>query len=277
MSDIYKLQYNGMTLAYPGWNGYVSYESVPAYKTLTLCAAEGGTLTADTITGMPGDTVNLSPIYNTYWRFSGYAKAGDGSISDNTYTFGNDDEQIVSAYYKKNDFFVSGRFTHVTAATALTNSTVSANFYAYKTYSSGNADIPAAFYTTKTSTQSGNYMKNRTASTTDVWNPTGTISGYVWSGYCDTDARQIYGLKKNTITVQGHSLQVNSTNFGSTAGSCNGKTAGTTVYGNTGTTNNIGIVNCTARIHTTAGNNYWLVNQSYTTANSLWYASGLLP
>jgi hypothetical protein len=26
MSDTYKLQYNGMTLAYPGWNGYVGYE-----------------------------------------------------------------------------------------------------------------------------------------------------------------------------------------------------------------------------------------------------------
>lgn len=26
MSDVYKLQYNGMTLAYPGWNGYVGYE-----------------------------------------------------------------------------------------------------------------------------------------------------------------------------------------------------------------------------------------------------------
>ena len=25
MSDIYKLQYNGMTLAYPGWNGYISF------------------------------------------------------------------------------------------------------------------------------------------------------------------------------------------------------------------------------------------------------------
>lgn len=25
MSDIYKLQYNGMTLAYPGWNGFVAY------------------------------------------------------------------------------------------------------------------------------------------------------------------------------------------------------------------------------------------------------------
>ena len=30
MSDTYKLQYDGMTLAYPGWNGYVSYEAAPA-------------------------------------------------------------------------------------------------------------------------------------------------------------------------------------------------------------------------------------------------------
>lgn len=29
MADIYKLQYNGMTLAYPGWNGYVSFEYEP--------------------------------------------------------------------------------------------------------------------------------------------------------------------------------------------------------------------------------------------------------
>ena len=28
MSDIYKLQYDGMKLAYPGWNGYVCYEKL---------------------------------------------------------------------------------------------------------------------------------------------------------------------------------------------------------------------------------------------------------
>ena len=78
--------------------------------TLTLCASEGGTLTATSITGLPGDTVTLSTAYNTYWRFSGYAKAGDGSISNNTYTFGEDDEQIVSAYYKKNAFTAIGKF-----------------------------------------------------------------------------------------------------------------------------------------------------------------------
>lgn len=110
MSYFYKLQYNGMTLAYPGWNGYMSYESAPTFKTLTLCASNGGTLTADTITGYPGDTIELAPTYDTYWRLSGYDVYGDGSISDNTYTFGNDDEQIVSAYFEKNAFTATGTF-----------------------------------------------------------------------------------------------------------------------------------------------------------------------
>lgn len=38
MSDVYKIQYNGMTLAYPGWNGYVGYEdnSGPYFEYTTL-------------------------------------------------------------------------------------------------------------------------------------------------------------------------------------------------------------------------------------------------
>ena len=121
MSDIYKLQYGGMTLAYPGWNGYVCYEAAPAYKTLTLCASNGGTLTADTITGMPGDTIELAPTYDTYWRLSGYAKAGDGTLSNNTYTFGEDDEQIVSAYFKPNAFTATGTFNFGTLTLNYTN------------------------------------------------------------------------------------------------------------------------------------------------------------
>lgn len=37
MSDVYKIQYNGMTLAYPGWNGYVGYEKfAPHFEYTTL-------------------------------------------------------------------------------------------------------------------------------------------------------------------------------------------------------------------------------------------------
>lgn len=79
MVDTYKLQYNGMSLAYPGWGGFISYKNTQP-KTLTLHHSEGGTLTASDLTGYPGDTVNLSTAYNTYWRFSGYRLTGDGGV-----------------------------------------------------------------------------------------------------------------------------------------------------------------------------------------------------
>ena len=151
MSDIYKLQYNGMTLAYPGWNGYVSYEAAPAFKTLTLCASNGGTLTADTITGMPGDTIELAPTYDTYWRLSGYEVYGDGSVSDNTYTFGNDDEQIVSAYFKPNAFTATGNFDKGSdivcrkSGNGTTNTNVSEK---YALHVSHTGDVPASWYST---------------------------------------------------------------------------------------------------------------------------------
>lgn len=56
MADIYKLQYNGMTLAYPGWNGYVGWEnnSYPfqryektLFKSSNGCGVSAGTFTDD--------------------------------------------------------------------------------------------------------------------------------------------------------------------------------------------------------------------------------------
>ena len=46
MSDIYKLQYNGMTLAYPGWNGYVGWENTERIFHVTVNQPTGGTITA---------------------------------------------------------------------------------------------------------------------------------------------------------------------------------------------------------------------------------------
>lgn len=36
MADIYKLQYDGMTLTYPGWNGYLSFEEPRTTETYEL-------------------------------------------------------------------------------------------------------------------------------------------------------------------------------------------------------------------------------------------------
>lgn len=118
--------------------------------TLTLCATEGGTLTADIITGYPGDSVQLSTAYNTYWRFSGYAKAGDGTLSNNTYTFGEDDEQIVSAYFKPNAFTATGGWEKGSNVTVSSDyQPKSTNVAAkYAIHGSHTGDVPDSWYST---------------------------------------------------------------------------------------------------------------------------------
>lgn len=76
--------------------------------TLTLETDGNGTLTATKITGNPGDTVTLTPTYNTYYRFSGYSVTG-GSINGNTFTFGNGNA-TAKAWFRGNTFTASGEF-----------------------------------------------------------------------------------------------------------------------------------------------------------------------
>ena len=258
-------------------NSDVSAEGLFSRKayTLTLQNDGHGTISATKTTGYAGDTVTLSNSYNTYYRFNNYTQSA-GSLNGSTFTFGNADA-TAKANFKVNNFFASGRFTHITNPTASGNRSVKSDFYAYKTYTSGNASIPAGFYVTKTSYQSGNKIGNKTASTTNAWNPTGTISAYKWSGYCDTDAFQRFILSKNYLSTRSHHLVVGSTNFGSTGGTVPGTTKGTTKLTNWGSTTTLGQVHCTAQLTTTATYDHWMTNQAYTTANSIWWASGYLP
>ena len=146
MSDIYKLQYNGMTLAYPGWNGYVGYDNVPKFKTLTLYASEGGTVTASVLTGMPGDTAQITTAYDTYYRFSGYDTAGGGSLNGDVYTFGDSDADI-SAVYKVNYFTASGGWEKGANITISDNNTTNIpQKYATASYTTDN--IPTSWYAT---------------------------------------------------------------------------------------------------------------------------------
>jgi len=182
MPDTYKLQYDGMTLTYPGWNGYVSFENAPSFHTLTLYASEGGTLTASVITGMPGDTINLTTAYNTYWRFSGYQLTGDGELVSNDYIFGNEDATIC-ACYKKNAFTATGNFEKGSnVSISKYNATGTTNVPAkYAIHGSHTGDIPVAWYATS------NRWKPSNASAYSItlnikMNLTGTGSGYQAAG-----------------------------------------------------------------------------------------------
>ena len=161
-SDTNSLMWNGVETT-GVWNGEVVW-GVPQFKTLTLYHSEGGTLTANELTGYPGDTINLSTAYNTYWRFSGYQWTGDGTLANNTYTFGSEDATIC-ACYKPNAFTASGGFekgSNVTCSTAGRDVVATANVPAkYATTSYHTSNVPAAWYATS----------NR-------WKVTSTVSAY---------------------------------------------------------------------------------------------------
>lgn len=150
MSDIYKLQYNGMTLDYPGWNGYIAYNDIPSYRTLTLQTDGHGTLTATTLSGLPGDTVTLTPTYNTYYRFNNYSVTG-GTIAGNTFTFGNEDA-TAKANFKVNYFTATGGFekgSNVTATRGTNNKDTTTNIAAkYAVHGAHTGAIPTSWYST---------------------------------------------------------------------------------------------------------------------------------
>ena len=162
-SAINSLMWNGIQTT-GVYNGNIVWgNNSQQAKTLTLYHSEGGSLTADTLTGYPGDSVNLTTAYNTYWRFSGYDVTGDGTLNGNTYTFGNDDATIC-ACYKVNAFTASGGWekgsnVDCVASRKTPNPTESLIRYATTAYRTSN--VPSDWY-----------------STSNRWKVTSTVSAY---------------------------------------------------------------------------------------------------
>lgn len=121
----------------------------PKY-TLTLQTDGHGTLTANTLTGYPGDTITLTPTYNTYYRFNNYSNTG-GSIAGNVFTFGYSDA-TAQANFKVNAFTATGGFEKgsnvacTAAGKGKSNAVNVAEKYAIRNASTG--DIPASWYST---------------------------------------------------------------------------------------------------------------------------------
>lgn len=183
-SQINSLVWNG-TETTGVWNGEVVWgDSSPSFKTLTLYHSEGGTLTANTLTGYPGDTINLSTAYNTYWRFSGYQLTGDGELVGNDYTFGDEDASIC-ACYKVNAFTASGGWekgsnkTTVASQSNTAPNTIIGPLYAITDYRTSN--VPTAWY-----------------NNSNHWQPNGA-SGYEITLNPKAHT-QIYAERNNSVT-----------------------------------------------------------------------------
>lgn len=117
------LAMNGKPIQINGWFFNRDYWKKPL--TLTLETDGNGTLTADTVTGYAGDTVELTTAYNTYYRFSGYNVTG-GTIDGNTFTFGDEDATVYAAF-KPNAFTATGTFALASTVTASGGRTGSTN------------------------------------------------------------------------------------------------------------------------------------------------------
>lgn len=131
------------------YNGEILWgSSLPSYYTLTLSTDGHGTLTANTLTGYPGDTVTLSPNYNTYYRFNNYSVTG-GTIANNTFTFGNEDA-TAQANFKVNYFTATGNFEKGSnVSISKSNATGTTNVPAkYALHVGHTGDIPASWYAT---------------------------------------------------------------------------------------------------------------------------------
>lgn len=119
-----------------------------------------GTLTGDTNIGIPGQPINLTANYNTYYRLSGYAVTGGYVQDGKLYATA---ACTAKAVYKVNSFTATGRWLNMT-----TNSTGGIPYYA------------VSLCTYKTDNTPSNFLVNAAAgsrSTNSGWQG-GTCSGY---------------------------------------------------------------------------------------------------
>lgn len=178
MSDIYKLQYSGMTLTYPGWNGYVCYEKPDSYP-ITYLSDEHVHLTGDSIYIPGSEGITLQSSYDTYYRISGYDITNGSIIDGKLVPTG---PCTIKAVQKVNAFTATGTWEKGSnvSAHAGKNKTTKVNIPAkYAIHGAHTGDIPTAWYN----------ASNR-------WNINSTVSAYQitlhpvmkLSSYCDYDS-----------------------------------------------------------------------------------------
>lgn len=190
MSDIYKLQYNGMTLAYPGWNGYVSWENAEVAYNLYLQQQIGGTITADKLSGMNGEIVTLGNTPSAGYQFNSYGITG-AELSGNQFAFNGSDvsaeanfEEAVYTLTLQNDGHGTIAATETTghAGDTVTLSNTYNTYYRFNNYTVTGGTINGSTFTfgTQNATAKANFKVNSfTARGNMKWKDvfTGTYQG----------------------------------------------------------------------------------------------------
>ena len=265
MSDTYKLQYDGMTLAYPGWNGYVGYEQ-PGYP-ITYETDGNGTLTGDVIY-IPGSTgVTLDMSYNTYYRLSGYETTG--CTIDNGVLIA-DGPCTARAVYKVNYFTATGGFdkgSNITVNGRANMTTATFNYgYVNKKaiHNSHTGDVDSAYWSASNIWHPSNFSAySFTANTRMQINATGYTGGTVSRDYVRVTAASTIGTTLNNTAY--YSLQARTKQW---------------YYSKSFTTTTQDVYGVSAKMGATDGTNKWFIGHvQYVAAGTTgtWTATGIAP
>ena len=273
-------QHDGKFIKFGGqWIGKIK----PMY-TLTLQNDGNGTLTATKLTGYAGDTVTLTPTYNTYYRFSGYENTG-GSIVGNTFTFG-EDNATAKAYFSGNLFSASGYFPFDTTYYNPTTTyyTLYTGYTFPKIVASSN-NVPNSWSSLQykkiwpmTSKKAGS--DNTEFDKVTAWSPNGDCSNYNFSMYLKLVDDAGYNNTLGTATTYRKAIYLNNTLYNSAFASA----AGTSRYLIVEYDYNITskqLLKLSA-YHYSGNNGAILSPSSYNSTNKSalynnWFASGYLP
>jgi hypothetical protein len=137
-----------MTLAYPGWNGYVGYEQ-PGYP-ITYLSDDHVQCTGDTTIYIPGGTgITLQTGYDTYYRISGYDVTG-GTVENGVLI--PTGPCTIKAVEMVNYFTATGNFEKGSnisvTGTSTTNWTTKSIGAKYALHQNHTGDIPSSWYNT---------------------------------------------------------------------------------------------------------------------------------
>ena len=263
MSDIYKLQYSGMTLAYPGWNGYVCYEKPSGYP-ITYLSDEHVSVTGDDLYLPGSEGLQLQSSYDPYYRID--YEITNGEIVDGLLVPSG--PCTVYAKDKINYFTATGGWEKGSNVNAVAR---------HGTYE-GDAKVPAKYAIHEGHTGD---IPTSWYSNSNRWNVNSDVSSY------SITMNPIMGItaQKTYASATMNSRYTAYSYIGSTATAGEAKDnlpVGITKYNKTFTTDITGVnYSISAHLHTWAGGN---TNRNYTTAGYVasyttgtWTATGIAP
>lgn len=282
MSDIYKLQYNGMTLVFPGSNGFISFEDTAIPRNVIINQQTGGTIAAAPMSGYDGDVVTLSNTPAAEYNFNSYSITG-ATLTGNTFAFDGSDVTAQGSFTQKtytltlqtdgHGKLVASKVTGHKGDTVTLTPTYS-SYYRFNNYSQTGGSISNNTFTfgSQNATAKANFkVNNFTATGTFNWaNVTGSIAKGSTAAIISKTCYSIVNARTGSLPA---GWGANGSQFTPSNASAYKITWGGTITGKVNNGNSVfnNFPRLTATCYVNAGSTRIITKTS--TANSVWTAS----